>query len=291
MLLCSVARPACAVGQGPTATDTARGKSPTVNECATRHREWIWCDDFEQDRLQQYFEYEDASGRFTRAAGVGVKGSFGMRARFTPGETSAGALHLAIGKVPAKYFRPVDAGTTAYRELYWRLYVRYQPGWIGGVGYKLTRAMSFTNASWAEAMVAHVWGGDAPDTNYLQLDPVSGTDPLGNVLSTKYNDFNHFHWLGKKRGATPLGDAAHVGQWYCVEVHTRLNDPAQANGVFEYWINGDLQAREGALNFVGPFTASGINAVFFENYWNEGAPAVQERYLDDIVVSTQRIGC
>ena len=174
MLLCSVARPACAVGQEPAATDTARGKSPTVNECATRHREWIWCDDFEQDRLQQYFEYEDASGRFTRAAGVGVKGSFGMRARFTPGETSAGALHLAIGKVPAKYFRPVDAGTTAYRELYWRLYVRYQPGWIGGVGYKLTRAMSFTNASWAEAMVAHVWGGDAPDTNYLQLDPVSG---------------------------------------------------------------------------------------------------------------------
>jgi len=31
--------------------------------------------------------------------------------------------------------------------------------------------------------------------------------------------------------------------------------------------------------------------VFFENYWNTGSPAAQERYLDDIVVSTRRIGC
>jgi hypothetical protein len=286
-----VAAPARAAVQAPPAAAAGATGSPVANECATPHREWIWCDDFEQDRLHQYFEYEDASGRFARAAGVGVKGSFGMRARFARGETSAGALHLALGKVPAKYFRPVDGGTTTYRELYWRMYVRYQPGWIGGVGYKLTRAMSFTSANWAEAMVAHLWGGDPPDTNVLQLDPVSATDPQGNVLSTRYNDFGHFRWLGRKRGFTPLGDAAHAGQWYCVEVHARLNDPGRADGAFEYWVNGDLQAREDALNFVGPFTAYGINAVFFENYWNDGAPAAQERYLDNIVVSTERIGC
>jgi len=287
----AVAPPVRASAQATRPSAAGAEGLPVANECAAPHEEWIWCDDFEQDRLHQYFEYEDASGRFARVAGVGVKGSFGMRARFARGETSAGALHLAFGKVPAKYFRPVDAGTATYRELYWRLYVRYQPGWVGGVGYKLTRAMSFTSSNWAEAMVAHLWGGDAPDTNYLQLDPVSGTDPLGNVRPTRYNDFSRFRWLGRKRGTMPVGDAAHVGQWYCVEVHARLNDPGRANGVFEYWINGGLQAREDALNFVGPFTAYGINAVFFENYWNEGAPTVQERYLDNIVVSTQRIGC
>jgi hypothetical protein len=31
--------------------------------------------------------------------------------------------------------------------------------------------------------------------------------------------------------------------------------------------------------------------VFFENYWNSASPQNQERYFDDIVVSTQRIGC
>ena len=269
----------------------AQAAPRAANECATPHREWIWCDDFEEDRLQQYFEYDEASGSFVRAAGAGVQGSFGMRARFTRGQTSVGSLHLAMGKVPDKYFRPVDAGTAIYRDLYWRLYVRYQPGWVGGVGAKLTRAMSFTNSTWAEAMVAHLWGGDPPDTNYLQLDPVSGTDPSGNVRPAKYNDFARFRWLGKKRGATPLADPSRVGQWWCVEAHARLNDPGQANGVFEFWVNGDLSAREEGLNFVGTFTTYGINAVFFENYWNGGAPATQERYLDNIVVSTLRIGC
>jgi hypothetical protein len=31
--------------------------------------------------------------------------------------------------------------------------------------------------------------------------------------------------------------------------------------------------------------------VFFENYWNTGSPKLQERYFDNIVVSTQPIGC
>lgn len=274
----------------PAAQSRSSGK-PLVNECASPQPGWIWCDDFEQDRLHKYFEYDSASGSFMRAAGAGVDGSFGMRARFSRGQVSAGSLHLAIGKAPDAYFRPVDAGTAKYRDVYWRLYVRYQPGWVGGVGYKLTRAASFTSSNWAEAMIAHLWGGDAPDTNYLQLDPVSGTDGGGNVRPTKYNDFTRFRWLGKRRGTTPLGDAAHVGTWHCVETHARLNDPGAADGVFEFWIDGDLQARESSLDFVDTFTTYGINAIFFENYWNPGAPADQERDIDNIVVSTQRIGC
>ena len=97
--------------------------------------------------------------------------------------------------------------------------------------------------------------------------------------------------LGAQAGVTPLFDASHVGQWYCVETHARLNDPGQTNGVFEYWINGALQARETGLGWLGAFAEYGINAVFFENYWNLGSPAAQERYLDNIVVSTRRIGC
>src|SRR5436853_7258976 len=89
-----------------------------LSECAAPRPEWIWCDDFEQDRLPRYFEYDDASRSFARATGVGVGGSYGMRARFSPGQVSAGSLHLAFGKVPDAYFRPVDAGTARYRELY-----------------------------------------------------------------------------------------------------------------------------------------------------------------------------
>src|SRR5256885_9963121 len=91
---------------------------------------WIWCDDFEQDRMSRYFEYDSAGGRFGRAPGTGVGGSFGMRARWdSAGRVGAGALHLAMGRTPQAFFRPVDAGVTVYRDLYWRIFVKLQPGW------------------------------------------------------------------------------------------------------------------------------------------------------------------
>ena len=71
----------------------------------------------------------------------------------------------------------------------------------------------------------------------------------------------------------------------------RLNDAGQSNGVFDLWINGTLEANRSGLNWVGAYSAFGINAVFFENYWNDGAPVEQTRYWDNIVVSTERIGC
>ena len=283
-------RKATALAQG---SGRGGGDAPNLslaNECATRHVGWIWCDDFEEDRLSRYFEYDSAGGSFVRAAGVGVGGSYGMRARFARAQVSAGALHLAMGKEPSSYFRTVDAGTALYREVYWRMYVRTQAGWVGGGGYKLSRAISFATANWAEAMIAHLWG-DPPQTGALLMDPASGTDASGNLLTTKYNDFANLHWLGAQLGVTPLFDASHVGQWYCVEAHAQLNDAGLANGVFEFWINNNLEARETGLNWLGSFSAYGINAVFFENYWNTGSPATQERYFDNIVVSTQRIGC
>lgn len=276
---------------GAAARPGTRAVPARASECATPAAGWIWCDDFEQDRLRQYFEYDTGDSSFVRAPGVGVTGSYGMRVRFKQGQVEAGALHLAFGKVPDPYFRPVDAGTAVYHDVYWRLYVRTQPGWIGGAGYKLTRAISFATPKWAQAMIAHLWGGDHPDTTRLQLDPVRGTDGLGGLRTAGYNDFGHFTWLGRRLGTTPLFDASHVGRWYCVEAHATLNETGLSNGLFEFWVNGNLEARATGLNFVGAFRDYGINAVFFENYWNHGAPVAEERYFDNVVVSTQRIGC
>jgi len=272
----------------------AQGPVGAVVECGTAKPGWIWCDDFEQDRLGQYFEIDDASGTFLRMGGVGREGSFGMRVRFAAGQTNGGALHLAFGRTPQAYFRPVDAGTADYRDVYWRMYVMHQAGWVGGGGDKLSRALSFASATtWAEAVFAHVWSGSAPgpDQDYLMLDPASGTDESGTLRTTQHNDFANMRWMGAARGTTPLFDAGHVGRWYCVEARARLNDAGQSNGVFQLWIDGVLEAERTGLNWVGSFTDYGINSVFFESYWNSGSPVAQERYFDNLVVSTQRIGC
>jgi hypothetical protein len=286
-------------GRGGTATGPADPSGPTgtsaaqqarVAECASPRRGWIWCDDFERDRLGGYFEYNSANGAFARVAGVGRGGSHAMRARLRRGIVEAGNLKVAFGRTPSGYVRPVDGGTATYRDLYWRVWVRMQSGWRNGGDSKLSRATVLARANWSQAAIGHVWSS-GPGNEYLALDPASGTDQAGTLRTTKYNDFPNLRWLGYLTGRKPVFGPSRAGRWQCVEARMRLNDPGQANGVFELWIDDSLEARRTGLNWVGAYDAFGINAVFLENYWNDGSPADQERYFDNFVVSTARIGC
>jgi len=262
-----------------------------VNECDGFDSDWIWCDDFEIDRLSSYFEYGDDGGDFIRMSNVGVNSSVGMRVLFQVGESSAGDLKLAFGRTPQAYFSAVDLGVVDYRDVYWRMYLRHESGWVGGGGNKLSRATIFaSSSSWAQAAFGHVWSGGVGD-EFLALDPASGTDLVGNLLTTKYNDFANMNWLGKKLSVSTLFSGSDVGQWYCVEVRMKLNDAGLSNGVFTLWVDGVLEAENTGMNWVGSFSDYGINTIIFENYWNAGSVATQERYFDNIVVSTKKIGC
>jgi uncharacterized protein YjdB len=263
---------------------------PPTNECATPSAAWIFCDDFETDRTAKYSEYDNAGGKFVRTSSTGVNGSVGMRATYTTGAADAGHLTLAFGATPSAYFRAVDAGTANYREVYWRFYVRRETGWVGNGPGKLTRATIFAKSDWSQAMIAHGWTSDA-DNRYFLLDPASGTDASGNLTTVGYNDFTHLQWLGSAQSSTTLEDQAHVGMWSCYEFHARLNDAGQSNGLFELYVNGQLSAQSSGLNWVGSYSAYGINAIFLEQYQNNGAPAANVRTLDNFVVSTHPIGC
>ncbi|HSG82883.1 MAG TPA: hypothetical protein VLC48_11565, partial [Gemmatimonadota bacterium] len=60
-------------GLGPNDDGEDPGGTPdVVAECAAPDPAWIWCDDFESDRLDRYFEYSDAGGSFVRQTDVGV---------------------------------------------------------------------------------------------------------------------------------------------------------------------------------------------------------------------------
>lgn len=293
---CGMAAGLSGAPNGPDSTGTRPPPdsvaSPSVRECDAPRAGWIWCDDFEEDRLASYFEVDSAGGAFVRVSGVGVNGSSAMRARFAAGAVSAGALHLAVGKTPQAYFRPADQGTAIYRELYWRVYVRTEPGWMGGGGRKLTRAFVFASpVNWGQGAIAHVWSGAPPNQDYLVLDPASGTDGAGTLIADRYNDFDHLRWLGAVRTATPVFSSGTAGRWVCIEVHARLNDPGQSNARFTLWIDGRLAASKSGFDWQGSLAAYGLNAVYLENYWNEGSPKAQERYFDHFVVSTARIGC
>lgn len=263
------------------------------NECddwELRHPEWIFCDDFDDDtplrREGRYFEIRNDNGDFVVTEGAGINGSQGMRALFQAGEVSAGGLSLAFGRVPGNYFDQGIRNTEDFRDIYYRIYLKHQAGWEGSPA-KLSRAIVFAGSNWSQAMIAHLWSSK----DFLLIDPASGVGANGQVVTTKYNDFANLHWLGYQRGKTPLFATDRADTWYCIEAHVRLNDPGLSNGVQEFWINGNLEARRTDLNFVDSYTDYGINAIFIENYWNSGSIKEQERYFDNFVVSTERIGC
>jgi hypothetical protein len=171
--------------------------------------------------------------------------------------------------------------------------VKLQAGWIGAGGNKLSRAQAILNRDWAQAMMAHVWSGIISEQRPYQLGivPASGTGPQGAIRTSSYNDFRNVRWLGEAWSRTPIFDRMHAGKWYCAEAHARLNDAGRSNGVFELWINGALEGRLDRLNWQGAYSEYGINTAFLKNYWNDGAPPPQERYLANFVVGTGRIGC
>ena len=282
--------------------DNWRASGDKVHECddwQVLHPEWIFCDDFESgtpfDRPGRYFEYSNDGGDFAPIAGLGVDGSIGMRTIFQAGEQSAGSLHLGFGRVPSSYFDQGIRNTEDFREIYYRMYHKIQAGWTGGCPAKLSRATVFAKSDWSQAMIAHLWGGHEDEENIayhrLSVNPASCVDSNSLVECVGYNDFLHLHWFGVAVGVTPIFDSLHDDTWYCIEAHVKLNDPGQSNGVQEFWIDGQLEARIPGLDFVESYTDYALNAVFLENYWNSLSPITQERYFDNFVVSTKPIGC
>ena len=273
-----------------TETDTDTGGLEPV-ECAAPDPAWIFCDDFESDDPLmgegRYFEVGDDEGDFAVVEGVGLGGSQGVRTHFETGEVDAGGLKLGFGRNPNAYMNTGVRSGEDFGEIWYRMYLRNGAGWTGDPA-KLSRATIFTSADdWSQAMIAHLWGDG---NERLLLDPVSCIVD-GQVVCQGYNDFANMKWLGNLSGETAIFSTGQADQWFCVEAHVRLNDPGMSNGVQEFWIDGELEARREGLDFVGTWAEYGINAVFFENYWNDGSVQDQVRDWDNIVISTAPIGC
>ena len=282
-----------ASGLADTARVTTRlAQIGLTDECQRAEPEWVWCDDFDQDRLSSYFEYHDAGGSLVRAPGIGLEGSSGMRAHFGAGQADAGSLRLALGRTPDPYFRPIDQGTLDHRELFWRFYFKHPADWVGGGGDKLTRVMVFSTAGWGRPS-ARTCGPDHRGvlrgaTCFLIRPPArmnrERCSPPSTTISQTGVGWVRPH-LRPQCSTRPIWECGTVSR--CV----RLNDAGQSNGIFRLWIDDEFEAERTGLNWLGDYSEYGLNSINLENYWESGSPVEQERYFDNFVVSTGRIGC
>jgi len=297
-----------AIGLGvvmsPVLVDLSGSHIPSGNpnqEAICDNAEIIFCDNFEdgapaeESASGDYIEYNSDGGTFVRTAGVGFQNSEGMQITWGTSDTSGGWLILRFGQMPgsASPHRP----TEDFTNIYWREYVKTGSGWSGNPTSNLKQSRvwildSGGTAFGPQAMIAHLWSADS-NNGTLMLDPARGTDTSGNVVTTSHNDIANLTFLGIGEGIVAVHSTGNADTWFCVETHVKLNtSQAVQDGIYEFWVDGVLQNRQTGLNWVSDYTDFGINVLQLENTWNSpGSPQVNSRVLDNVVVSTARIGC
>ncbi len=272
-----------ALAQSPATTIRVASVTPAPDQHQVTDKAVIFYEDFDRlpDWRTRFFEYVPEKESFIWTPDTGLPGG-AMRCQFEKGQVSAGGLKELFGKNP--FGRGLRRGET-FREIYWRVYVKHEPGWEGNPA-KLARATCLAGSNWSQGFIAHVWGGKG---DALCIDPATGIRDNSKV-TTAYNDFPHLKWLGSRQGQTPIFSPAESGRWVCIESHVKLNTPGERDGVFDLWIDGRLEAARNDLDWHGSWGDYAINAVFLENYWNQGSAKRQARWFDHFVISTQPIG-
>ncbi|NRF66536.1 DNRLRE domain-containing protein [Aquincola sp. S2] len=80
-------------------------------------------------------------------------------------------------------------------------------------------------------------------------------------------------------------------RWYCIEQHLKLNQPGQADGVYEAWVDGALAVRKTDVTFRKSAELK-IETLWFNVYHGGQQPAPKDLtlYLDQVVVAKRYIG-
>jgi hypothetical protein len=83
-----------------------------------------------------------------------------------------------------------------------------------------------------------------------------------------------------------------TNKWICFEMMVKANDVGQANGEMAYWIDGQLAHQETTMQW-RTTQDLGLNMVRLQHYvtTSDAKSHSNQVWFDDVVVSTQPIGC
>lgn len=83
-------------------------------------------------------------------------------------------------------------------------------------------------------------------------------------------------------------------RWYCLEIRAlQQTTHTAADASFEVWVDGVRSHNQSGLDWGdGPEDAQPWGAMYITGQYNDpGPPVNMQRWIDDLVVSTQRVGC
>jgi hypothetical protein len=241
----------------------------------------IFCEDFENGNFAKWQDgYNPDLHKITSAVANAYQGQKALEVTY-PAGSDGGWL--------TRWFMP------GYEDVYARLYVKFESGWK--CGQNCTKIFAFygnrIDNQWSGFGKAGIRpnGTDFFYTALITLNSYRQPDP-GEVIFYSYfpemqpdgagNYWGNFFFQNDPR------DALQPGRWYCLELEQKANTPGLHDGLHRMWIDGVFKGE--AMNIRWRDTTDlRINA--FQLTFSGSVPLTEQVWIDNVVVSTQKIGC
>lgn len=225
------------------------------------HPEWLWCDDFESSQALDT-RYEDVSlAGFGQSTEDAYQDQGSLKQAYTVGQVDAGwVIKVNNSGFPDhvfyRYYHKFPSDYTVF------------PPKLSRIGYRQR------GTTWQNIFKVHTW---LKNDGEVTLD----------VLAKNSSQANSSGYLSVRNSGFTL--AAKSGEWVAIEVEVQLNTPGRSDGLYRLWIDGNLLIEALNIDLRGN-TNDKINEVTLDTYWNGGATGALNRYYDNFVISTAKIG-
>ncbi len=272
----------------------------SADRCANAPAAWVFCSGFEEGNKAIWDDYDgnpDTENQLVSEPGpVGAPANHVVRLRVPPGRGGSDLVQV----LPATYDR-----------LYTRWYIRYEPGFnfaapnhggglhagdrndLGRSGIRPTGADYF--GAWVDYST-----GD-PHTpffySYYRGMYQDCVDPDGSCWGDSfpciYDDGSTFCTNASHRPTHPLVDLQ-TGVWYCVETFVDAGAPsadgAAATGALALWVDGQSLGAWSQL-WLRTTPDVRLSLLWLSLFHHDDAHSTVGVMYDDVVVSTERVGC
>ena len=240
----------------------------------------IFCEDFENVVLPGIWEdgYNPSLHSITTVPANVYRGQSALQATFPGGTAGAGWL--------TKWFMP------GYDHTFARLYLKLDPSWQCGPDL-CTKIMVFYGNRHDNQWSGFGQAGICPSgTDYYYAGIATALPTPGNFIF-----YSYFPGMPKQPdGTTCWGTNTQFappttiqpGIWTCLEFEVQANTPGSADGFERVWINDVLKGE--VLNMRWRDTTN-LQTNAFQLSFSASSAISSHMWIDNIVVSTQRIGC
>ncbi len=242
----------------------------------------IFCEDFENGNFAQWQDGYNASKHTITIDPTNVyQGSKALQVLYLQGSDGGWLTH---------WFMP------GYDDLYVRLYAKWESSWQNSTnGGDKTVALygNRIDNQWSGFGKAGIKpnGTDFFVGMLTSIDWYIKPDP-GEIIFYSYFPEMQQAPDGMYWGNYFFQNDPHIGiqpgQWYCLEFELKANTPGLHDGYQKMWINDQFKGEVDNMRWRDT-TDLRINAM--QLTFSGGGPKAEHKWIDNVVVSTQKIGC